>query len=75
LGEESPMIEGAERDLRMGRIDLARAPDFELGSLRIRPLRCEAVLPDGVVRELEPRSCRCWSRSPRQPPRWCRGTG
>jgi DNA-binding winged helix-turn-helix (wHTH) protein len=49
------MIAGVERDLRMGRIDLARAPDFELGSLRVRPLRCEVVLPDGVVRELEPR--------------------
>jgi DNA-binding winged helix-turn-helix (wHTH) protein/tetratricopeptide (TPR) repeat protein len=55
LGDGAPMIEGISSKPPETRIDLAGAPDFELGSLRVRPPRRQLVLPDGTVRELEPR--------------------
>ena len=49
------MIEGDGSDARAGRVDLAATPDFDLGSLRIRPRRRHLIAPNGEIKALEPR--------------------
>ena len=49
------MIEGADAEIGTGRIDLAATPDFDLGSLRIRPARRQLAGPGGELMAVEPR--------------------
>jgi TolB-like protein/DNA-binding winged helix-turn-helix (wHTH) protein/cytochrome c-type biogenesis protein CcmH/NrfG len=49
------MIEEAGSESRILRVDLAATPDFDLGNVRVRPVRRQLVVAGSEIRELEPR--------------------
>lgn len=49
------MIADAASNIGTARIVLGATPDFDLGSVHVRPTHRDIVLPNGEVRELEPR--------------------